>query len=555
MHLAPRRPAPAVPLIVPFAAALTVLLALAGCTGAGEGSDAGAEEAASLTAPDMATGPDAARVPEGAPEALSGDRLVPPYPEPGPTDPAGEEYDDSPESPFLDVATSPLSTFSADVDTASYSNLRRQVNQGVTPEGVRIEELVNYFDYDYPAPAAGAEHPFSVTTEVAPAPWNPEHRLAMVGVQATEALPASEGNNIVFLLDVSGSMDEPNKLPLLAESFALLVEQLDEDDRVSIVTYAGDNRVVADSVPGSEHGVLVDHLRSLRAGGSTGGAAGLATAYELAEKNFVRGGNNRVILATDGDFNVGPSSPEELTSLIEAERRSGVYVSVLGFGMYNLKDTTMEAIADHGNGNYAYIDTLAEARKVLVDEFGSTMFVVAQDLKLQVELNPAVVGSYRLIGYDNRRLADEDFDDDTKDAGDVGAGHSVTAFYELVPAGGGSGGDGSGGDSGYGAGGDSDGDDFMTVHVRYKAPADGVSAASTEVAFPVGAGAFTTAPSADFEFASAVAELGLVATGSEYRAQANLDAVRLRAAGALGSDPYGLRAEFVDLVGAYRALG
>lgn len=555
MHLAPRRPAPAVPLIVPFAAALTVLLALAGCTGAGEGSDAGAEEAASLTAPDMATGPDAARVPEGAPEALSGDRLVPPYPEPGPTDPAGEEYDDSPESPFLDVAASPLSTFSADVDTASYSNLRRQVNQGVTPEGVRIEELVNYFDYDYPAPAAGAEHPFSVTTEVAPAPWNPEHRLAMVGVQATEALPASEGNNIVFLLDVSGSMDEPNKLPLLAESFALLVEQLDEDDRVSIVTYAGDNRVVADSVPGSEHGVLVDHLRSLRAGGSTGGAAGLATAYELAEKNFVRGGNNRVILATDGDFNVGPSSPEELTSLIEAERRSGVYVSVLGFGMYNLKDTTMEAIADHGNGNYAYIDTLAEARKVLVDEFGSTMFVVAQDLKLQVELNPAVVGSYRLIGYDNRRLADEDFDDDTKDAGDVGAGHSVTAFYELVPAGGGSGGDGSGGDSGYGAGGDSDGDDFMTVHVRYKAPADGVSAASTEVAFPVGAGAFTTAPSADFEFASAVAELGLVATGSEYRAQANLDAVRLRAAGALGSDPYGLRAEFVDLVGAYRALG
>ncbi|MFD7022154.1 von Willebrand factor type A domain-containing protein [Promicromonospora sukumoe] len=556
MNLATRRTTPTLPLMVPLAAALTVVLALAGCTGAGEASDAGAETA-NLTAPDLATGPDAARVPEGAAEAIDGDRLVPPYPEPypepGPTDPAGEEYDDSPESPFLDVAASPLSTFSADVDTASYSNLRRQVNQGVTPEGVRIEELVNYFDYDYPAPAAGAEHPFSVTTEVAPAPWNPEHRLAMVGVQATEELPATEGNNVVFLLDVSGSMDEPNKLPLLAESFALLVEQLDEDDRVSIVTYAGDNRVVADSVPGSEHAVLVDHLRSLRAGGSTGGAAGLATAYELAEKNFVEGGNNRVILATDGDFNVGPSSPEELTALIEAERRSGVYVSVLGFGMYNLKDSTMEAIADHGNGNYAYIDTLAEARKVLVDEFGSTMFVVAQDLKLQVELNPAVVGSYRLIGYDNRRLADEDFADDTKDAGDVGAGHSVTAFYELVPAGGGAG--GSGGDSGYGTDGDSDSGDFMTVHVRYKAPSDGVSAASTELTFPVGAGAFTTAPSADFEFASAVAELGLVATGSEYRAQANLDAVRLRAAGALGSDPYGLRADFVDLVEAYRALG
>ncbi|MFJ3407651.1 von Willebrand factor type A domain-containing protein [Promicromonospora sp. NPDC090134] len=547
MNLAPRRPAPAVPLLVPLAAALSVVLALAGCTAQDGGSDT-AEVATGLPAPD--TAPDGAPAADAArAEALGDEVFVPPYPEPypepGPTDPGGEEYDDSPESPFLDVATSPLSTFSSDVDTASYSNLRRQVNQGVAPEGVRIEELVNYFDYDYDAPAAGAEHPFSVTTEVARAPWNPEHQLAMVGVQATQALPTSEGNNIVFLLDVSGSMDEPNKLPLLAESFALLVEQLDERDRVSIVTYAGDNRVVADSVPGSEHGVLVDHLRSLRAGGSTGGAAGLTTAYELAEKNFVEGGNNRVILATDGDFNVGPSTPHELTTLVEAERASGVYVSVLGFGMYNLKDSMMEAIADHGNGNYAYIDTLAEARKVLVDEFGSTMFVVAQDLKLQVELNPAAVGSYRLIGYDNRRLADEDFDDDTKDAGDVGAGHSVTAFYELVPA---------GSDGGAGAT-KATSDDFMTVHVRYKSPDGGPSAASTEVAFPVGAAAYTTTPSADFAFASAVAELGLIATGSEYRAEANLDGARTRAAGALGADPYGLRAEFVDLVDAYREMG
>ncbi|MFD7307604.1 von Willebrand factor type A domain-containing protein [Promicromonospora sp. NPDC059942] len=557
MNLAPRRPAPAVPLTVPLAAALSVVLALAGCTAQDGGSDSGAETT-TQTAPDTATVPDGAQALDGAsaPESRSDQAFVPPYPEPypepGPVDPGGEEYDESPESPFLDVATSPLSTFSADVDTASYSNLRRQVNQGVAPEGVRIEELVNYFDYDYDAPAAGAEHPFSVTTEVARAPWNPEHQLAMVGVQATEALPTSEGNNIVFLLDVSGSMDEPNKLPLLAESFALLVEQLDERDRVSIVTYAGDNRVVADSVPGSEHGVLVDHLRSLRAGGSTGGAAGLTTAYELAEKNFVEGGNNRVILATDGDFNVGPSSPAELTTLVEAERASGVYVSVLGFGMYNLKDSMMEAIADHGNGNYAYIDTLAEARKVLVDEFGSTMFVVAQDLKLQVELNPAAVGSYRLIGYDNRRLADEDFDDDTKDAGDVGAGHSVTAFYELVPAS--SDGDTDGGlkysDREVGTS-----DDFMTVHVRYKSPDGGPSGASTEVEFPVGAAAYTTTPSADFEFASAVAELGLIATDSEYQAQANLDGARSRAAGALGADPYGLRAEFVDLVDAYREMG
>ncbi|MFI9487467.1 von Willebrand factor type A domain-containing protein [Promicromonospora sp. NPDC052451] len=524
------RPQPALPLIVPLSAALTVVLALAGCTAQND-EVATAGDTTSLTVPAPGIG-EAAPVAPGADAELVG-------PE------SREEYDDSPESPFLDVATSPLSTFSADVDTASYANLRRQVNQGVTPEGVRIEELVNYFDYDYAAPAPDAEHPFTVTTEVAAAPWNPGHQLAMVGVQATEAVPTSEGNNIVFLLDVSGSMDEPNKLPLLAESFALLVEQLDEDDRVSIVTYAGDNQVVADSVPGSEHAVLVDHLRSLRAGGSTGGADGLATAYELAEKNFVEGGNNRVVLATDGDFNVGPSTPEELTDLVEQERESGVYVSVLGFGMGNLKDSTMEAIADHGNGNYAYVDTLAEARKVLVDEFDSTMFVVAQDLKLQVELNPATVGSYRLIGYDNRRLADVEFDDDAKDAGDVGAGHAVTAFYELVPAGS----DGaSDGDLKYSEREAGTSDDFMTVHVRYKQPGGG---RSTEVEFPVGAEAFTTAPTADFIFASAVAELGLIATESEYRGEADLDAVRERAAGALGEDPYGLRAEFVSLVDAY----
>lgn len=526
----------------PFAALLVGALALAGCTAQG-----GATETAA----------DTSNLSAQAPEAM-GDLPAPVAPEPGPAGSA-EEYDDSPETPFQDVATSPLSTFSADVDTASYSNLRRQVNQGVAPEGVRIEELVNYFDYDYPAPDPAAEHPFSVTTEVAAAPWNPEHQLAMVGVQATEAIPASDGNNIVFLLDVSGSMDEPNKLPLLAESFALLVEQLDEDDRVSIVTYAGENRVVADSVPGSEHGVLVDHLRSLRAGGSTGGADGLRTAYELAEKNFVEGGNNRVILATDGDFNVGPSSPQELTELIEEERESGVYVSVLGFGMYNLKDNTMEAIADHGNGNYAYVDTLAEARKVLVDEFGSTMFVVAKDLKLQVELNPATVASYRLIGYDNRRLADEEFDNDTKDAGDVGAGHSVTAFYELVPVGGAL----DGGAPGDGAEGDNlrysdrkvgTSDDFMTVHVRYKAPGSAEPAVSTEVEFPVGANAFTSAPTADFVFASAVTELGLIVTTSEYRAEASLESVRDRASTALGEDPYELRSEFVDLVDEYRAL-
>lgn len=459
-----------------------------------------------------------------------------------------EEYDDSPEQPFQDVTTSPLSTFASDVDTASYSNLRRQLTQGVEPQGVRIEELVNYFDYDYPAPAADAADPFTVTTQVADAPWAPEHQLAMIGVQATEAVPTSEGNNIVFLLDVSGSMDEPDKLPLLAESFALLVGQLDEDDTVSIVTYAGDDAVLADSVPGSERKDLVRILRELDAGGSTGGAAGLETAYELATKNFIDGGNNRVVLATDGDFNVGPSTPGQLTELIEQHAATGVHISVLGFGMGNLKDSTMEAIADHGNGNYAYIDTLEEARKVLVDEFDSTMVVVAQDLKVQVELNPAAVSQYRLLGYDNRRLEDEEFDDDTKDAGDVGAGHSVTAFYELVPAVGEDIGDD---DLDYQVQASLGSSDFLTVHVRYKEPG---ATESTEVVVPAGADTYTRSPSADFRFASAVAEFGLVATGSEHADGADTARARDRAESALGEDPYGLREEFVGLVGMYEGV-
>lgn len=458
-----------------------------------------------------------------------------------------EEYDDSPEQPFQDVTTSPLSTFASDVDTASYSNLRRQLRQGVAPEGVRIEELVNYFDYDYPTPEPDAEDPFTVTTQVADAPWAPDHQLAMIGVQATAEKATTRGDNIVFLLDVSGSMNDPNKLPLLADSFELLVEQLDEDDTVSIVTYAGSEQVLADSVPGDRHGELVRILRELRAGGSTGGAQGLQTAYELASKNFVEGGNNRVVLATDGDFNVGPSTPEQLTDLIEEHARSGVYISVLGFGMGNLKDNTMEAIADHGNGNYAYIDTLDEARKVLVDEFDSTMFVVAQDLKVQVEFNPATIAEYRLLGYDNRRLEDEEFDDDTKDAGDVGAGHEVTAFYELVPARGESGDD----DLDYQDVEAGHSSDFLTVHVRYKHPG---ATASTEVVFPAGAGTYTSRPTSDFRFASAVVEFGLAVKGSRHAEDASPTRARERAAAALGEDPYGLRSEFVTLIDTYREI-
>jgi len=440
-----------------------------------------------------------------------------------------ETYDESGESGFIDAAEIPVSTFSSDVDTASYSNLRRQVNSGIQPQGVRIEELVNYFDYDYPAPSLIAEHPFSVSTEVSDCPWNPSHQLAMIGVQATRGVPTVEGNNIVLLLDVSGSMDAPNKLPLLIDSFSLLVNTLGDDDVVSIVTYAGANKIVADSVPGSDHDTLLTALKKLTAGGSTAGAQGLRTAYELAEKNFIDGGNNRVILATDGDFNVGVSSVDGLTTLIEEERDSGVYISVLGFGMGNLKDATMEAIADHGNGNYAYIDTLNEAHKVLVDEFDSTMFVVAQDLKLQVEFNPGMVSQYRLIGYDNRRLADEDFTDDTKDAGDVGAGHAVTAFYELVPASAPTG-------------------DYFSVAVRYKQPG---ASESTEVRFPISAKAYSASPSTDFIFASAVAEFGLIAIDSEYKADANLEEVKSRATDGLGEDPDGLRQEFVTIVSTY----
>jgi Ca-activated chloride channel family protein len=345
-------------------------------------------------------------------------------------------------------------------------------------------------------------------------------------------------------------MDSPNKLPLLVESFSLLVEQLDEDDVVSIVTYAGSNRIAADSVRGSEHRELNQILFRLAAGGSTAGADGLRTAYDLADKNYIEGGNNRIILATDGDFNVGLSTPEQMTKLIEGERERGTYISVLGFGMGNLKDITMERIADAGNGNYAYIDTLAEAQKVLVDEFDSTMFVVAQDLKLQVEFNSAVVAQYRLIGYDNRRLENEDFANDEKDAGDVGAGHSVTAFYELILVGSD---DAVGGDPlKYQESNATGSSDYFTVSVRFKNPGEDDSVL---VETPVPDTAYTTDPSTDFRFAAAVTEFGLIVTDSRYQGGANTDRVLDRASGALGKDPYGLRREFTDLVRAFDALG
>lgn len=348
----------------------------------------------------------------------------------------GESYSGIAESPFLQVLRDPLSTFSIDVDTASYSNVRRYLQGGSLPprDAVRVEELINYFDYDYPLPTG--DHPFSVNVEVAECPWEPQHRLARIGIKGMEfddrTQPAA---NLVFLIDVSGSMNQPNKLPLVQESLGLLVNNLRRNDTVAIVVYAGASGLVLPPTNGGNRADILDAIARLQAGGSTNGGAGIQLAYDTAIQHFVEGGVNRVILATDGDFNVGVQNREELQRLIEVKAKSGVFLSVLGYGMGNLKDGTLEMLADKGNGNYAYIDTINEAQKVLVDQMGGTLVTIAKDVKIQVEFNPAQVGSYRLIGYENRMLAAQDFNDDRKDAGEIGAGHTVTALYEIVPAG------------------------------------------------------------------------------------------------------------------------
>ena len=456
---------------------------------------------------------------------------------------ANEDYNITEESGFKNAVLEPLSTFSASPNTASYSNMRRFLGYGQVPQGVRIEELVNYFSYDYPAPSPNSPEPFSITAEIAACPWNGDNLLAMIGIQGAEIRDDEKvQNNVVFLIDVSGSMNSANRLPLVRESFKMLVDTLDENDIISIVTYAGSDRIVCDSMPGDRKNDLKNIIDNLTAGGSTAGSKGITTAYELAEKNFIVGGNNRVILATDGDFNVGVSSADGLKRLIEEKKDGGVFLSVLGYGMGNLKDSTMENLAKYGNGNYAYIDTIQEAKKVLVDEFDATMYVIAKDLKLQVEFNPGVVKEYRLIGYDNRRLANEDFDNDQKDAGDIGAGFSVTAFYELVLADG----EFDGNMLRYQTTELTGSDDFFTVKIRYKAPDGDVSRL---VEREINAEHFTANPSRDFGFASAVAEFGLILTDSAYKGSANTDSVITRASANLGEDVYGLRKEFVELVG------
>lgn len=459
-----------------------------------------------------------------------------------------EEYNSIIENKYKKVSDSPLSTFSIDVDTASYTNLRRMINDGsnLVPDAIRIEEMINYFSYDYPEPKQG--EPFSVTSELSDCPWNSDSRLMRIGINASEIdLDNAAPSNLVFLIDVSGSMYDENKLPLVQESFSMLTDNLGENDRVSIVTYAGTDDVVLEGASGAQEEKILGAINSLTAGGSTAGAAGINTAYEIAEKYFIEGGNNRIILATDGDLNVGVSSEQGLTDLITEKRENGVYLSVLGFGTGNIKDNKMEALADNGNGNYSYIDSENEARKVLVEEMGGTLFTVAKDVKIQVEFNPAYVSAYRLVGYENRALSDKDFNDDTKDAGEIGAGHTVTALYELELV-------GSSAEttlkyqqaeettaplaeSAYN-------NELLTVSIRYKEP-DGNE--SKLLSYPVTNDAYAEKMSADFNFAACAAEFGMVLRDSEYKGNINCERILEQLSDYnYSADEY--KSEFIELV-------
>jgi Ca-activated chloride channel family protein len=462
-----------------------------------------------------------------------------------------EDYDNIVENKFLAATKNPLSTFSIDVDEAAYSNVRRYLENGsVPPAGaVRIEEMINYFDYNYPKPVNG--EPFTINTEIADCPWNTAHKLVHIGLQGKEIpvdnLPSS---NMVFLVDVSGSMDEPNKLPLVQASLKMLTDQLREKDRVAIVVYAGSAGLVLPSTSGVNKTAIKEAIDNLEAGGSTAGGDGIKLAYKTAKNNFIEGGNNRVILATDGDFNVGISSDDELVRLIENERKSGVFLSVLGYGMGNYKDNKMQQLADKGNGNHSYIDNINEAKKVLVNEFGSTLFTIAKDVKVQIEFNPAKVQAYRLVGYENRMLAAEDFNDDAKDAGELGSGHTVTALYEIIPVGVKDDFIKSVDPLKYQLNekqtGISNSTEMMTIKLRYKNPDEDISKLITR---PVIDNHIELAGTSDnFRFSAAVAEFGLMLRNSEYKQQSSYQQVVSLAKSARGNDTNGYRAEFIRLV-------
>lgn len=457
-----------------------------------------------------------------------------------------EAYDRIDDNGWQRVADKPLSTFSVDVDTASYSNTRRFLNQGQRPpkDAVRIEELLNYFSYDYPQPSS--EAPFSITTELGDAPWNARHKLVHIGLQgrriADESMPP---RNLVFLIDVSGSMMSPLKLPLVKKSLSMLAGHLTERDRVAIVVYAGASGLVLPSTSGSDRTAILAAIDALEAGGSTNGGAGIQLAYQVASQHFIQNGVNRVVLATDGDFNVGVTNQGDLLRLIEQRRTTGIFLTVLGFGMGNVKDSTLEKLADRGNGHYAYIDSVQEAQKVLVTEAGATLVTIAKDVKLQVEFNPQRVAAYRLIGYENRLLQDRDFNDDTKDAGEIGAGHSVTALYEVVPT---------------GVPIDIPGvdplkyqqpartapqaasNDLLTVKIRYKQP-DGDTSRLLDRAIDSRA-----RMTSNLGFASSVAAFGMLLRDSEHKGTASFQQVLSLARQHRGVDPHGHRAEFIRLV-------
>ena len=464
-----------------------------------------------------------------------------------------ENYSTIHENIFLQTVNNPLSTFSIDVDAASYSNMRRFINNGQRPpkDAVRIEEMVNYFNYDYAQPTG--DHPFAIHTEISFAPWNEKHKLVHIGLQGkkipTENLPAS---NLVFLLDVSGSMNSANKLPLLKSALKMLVENLRDEDKVSIVVYAGAAGMVLPPTRGTDKHTILGAMDKLQAGGSTAGGAGIKLAYKVAKENFVDGGNNRIILATDGDFNIGESSDAAMERLIEEKRKDGVFLTVLGFGMGNYKDSKMEILADKGNGNYAYIDNIQEARKVLVNEFGGTLFTIAKDVKLQIEFNPTKVQAYRLIGYENRMLKNEDFNDDKKDAGELGSGHTVTALYEVIPV---------GVESSFipvdklkyqtttvtkDA---SKNNEILTVKFRYKEP-DG--AVSKLIVHPLKDKSIDLdRTSNNFRWSAAVAEFGMLLRESEFMSNSSYQQVVSLAEGAKGDDKEGYRTEFIGMVKSF----
>ncbi len=485
--------------------------------------------------------------------------------------PTNESYTVITENPFLTVGQQPLSTFSIDVDTASYANVRRFLNDGQRPpaDAVRLEELINYFPYSYESP--GDDKPFAVTVDMAEAPWQPLHRLARVALKGKELGGIRGAANFVFLVDISGSMNSPDKLPLVKQSLRMLVDQLREDDRVAIVTYAGESGIVLESTLGSEKEKILSRIEAMRPGGSTNGASGIRLAYDQATANFQKNGVNRVILCTDGDFNVGVSSPEELQTLITDKAKTKVFLSVLGYGTGNLKDRTMENLADKGNGNYSYIDSASEARKVLVEQMQSTLVTIAKDVKIQIEFNPKQVAAYRLLGYENRILAKEDFNNDKKDAGEIGAGHTVTALYEIVPA-----------NLKYPNGkpavdslkyaqtepaaqapaaptadaaakpAEAGTPEAMTVKLRYKQP-EGDQSTLIEVPVTDTGKKMAEAPR-DFQFAAGVAGFGMLLRNSPNAADLTWDMVRDLAGKGKGEDPQGYRGEFLQLIEKARSV-